>query len=83
MIFFKDRGSLFLKGEPGTGKTLLALRIAEEFENSFYVSTRVSPEDLFEFHPYLRDVFSEEKIIDVAERSFLVDARRSAIERGG
>lgn len=49
--------SLLIKGEPGTGKTMLAFKILEEFEgeNAIYLSTRVSPPALYEQFPWLKE----------------------------
>ncbi|MDI6810238.1 MAG: gas vesicle protein GvpD [archaeon] len=49
--------SLLLKGEPGTGKTMLALEILDEFggENAIYLSTRVSLPALYEQFPWLEE----------------------------
>ena len=40
--------SLLIKGEPGTGKTMLAFELLDEVgsENSVYISSRVSPSAL-------------------------------------
>jgi KaiC/GvpD/RAD55 family RecA-like ATPase len=48
--------SLLIKGEPGTGKTMLAFEILDEFggKNSIYLSTRVSLPALFEQFPWLK-----------------------------
>lgn len=51
--------SLLIKGEAATGKTILALSILKEFGaggNYLYLSTRVSPSQLFENHPWLADL---------------------------
>jgi KaiC/GvpD/RAD55 family RecA-like ATPase len=49
--------SLLLKGEPGAGKTMLALEILDEFggENAVYLSTRVSLSALYEQFPWLEE----------------------------
>ncbi|MDI6884946.1 MAG: gas vesicle protein GvpD [archaeon] len=49
--------SLLLKGEPGTGKTMLAFEILDEFggENAIYLSTRVSLPALYEQFPWLAE----------------------------
>jgi KaiC/GvpD/RAD55 family RecA-like ATPase len=49
--------SLLLKGEPGTGKTMLAFEILDEFgsENAVYLSTRVSLPALHSQFPWLED----------------------------
>jgi hypothetical protein len=48
--------SLLVKGEAATGKTILALSILRAVDtgnNYLYLSTRVSPAQLFENHPWL------------------------------
>jgi KaiC/GvpD/RAD55 family RecA-like ATPase len=50
--------SLLVKGEAATGKTILALSILSEMRGDrdyLYLSTRVSPSQLFEDHPWLAD----------------------------
>src|ERR1700733_6277277 len=50
--------SLLVKGEAATGKTILALSILRAVDtgnNYLYLSTRVSPSQLFENHPWLTD----------------------------
>jgi KaiC/GvpD/RAD55 family RecA-like ATPase len=48
--------SLLIKGFAGTGKTTLALTILKALgskNNFFYISTRVSPKQLFQYYPWL------------------------------
>jgi len=50
--------SLLIKGEAATGKTILALSILREIaadRDYLYLSTRVSPSQLFENHPWLAE----------------------------
>jgi len=50
--------SLLIKGEAATGKTILALSILKELgasSNYLYLSTRISPSQLFENHPWLSE----------------------------
>jgi KaiC/GvpD/RAD55 family RecA-like ATPase len=56
--------SLLIKGEAGTGKTTLALTLLRELENDvnlLYLSTRISPAQLFEDHPWLDRAFGSKK----------------------
>jgi KaiC/GvpD/RAD55 family RecA-like ATPase len=56
--------SLLIKGEAATGKTILALSILKELGaagNYLYLSTRVSPSQLFENHPWLSELPKTEK----------------------
>ena len=49
--------SLLIKGAPGTGKTMLAFEILNEFggENAVYLSTRVSLPALYKQLPWLEE----------------------------
>jgi len=52
-----DTYSLLIKGRSGTGKTTLSLSILRSLKarnNFFYISTRSSPKQLFEYYPWLR-----------------------------
>ena len=57
----RDTYSLLIKGFAGTGKTTLALTILKALgsnNNFFYISTRISPKQLFQYYPWL------EKFVD-------------------
>src|SRR5919202_2405950 len=48
--------SLLIKGYAGTGKTTLSLTILRTLKiksNFFYISTRISPKQLFLYYPWL------------------------------
>jgi len=49
--------SLLIKGEPGTGKTMLAFEILDEFggENAIYLSSRVSLPAIHSQFPWLEE----------------------------
>ncbi|HXG06780.1 MAG TPA: ATPase domain-containing protein [Nitrososphaera sp.] len=52
----RDTYSLLIKGFAGTGKTTLALTILKTLgskNNFFYISTRISPKQLFQYYPWL------------------------------
>ena len=54
----RDTYSLLIKGFAGTGKTTLALTILNALgvkNNFFYISTRISPKQLFQYYPWLKD----------------------------
>src|SRR6185295_9400241 len=56
--------SLLIKGFAGTGKTTLALTILKAIgskNNFFYVSTRVSPNQLFQYYPWLETFVEQPK----------------------
>jgi len=73
--FFNKEGgrSLLIKGGAGTGKTTFALQLLEEMcdpDHSFYLSTRVSDESLYNMFPWLREKEMRTRIVD-ASRMFL------------
>jgi KaiC/GvpD/RAD55 family RecA-like ATPase len=52
----RDTYALLIKGRAGTGKTTLSLTILKilgQASNFFYISTRVSPRQLFTYYPWL------------------------------
>lgn len=54
----RDTYSLLIKGFAGTGKTTLALTILKTLgstNNFFYISTRISPKQLFQYYPWLNE----------------------------
>jgi pentatricopeptide repeat protein len=80
-----DTYSLIIKGLAGTGKTTLALTILKEMQiktNCLYISTRISPEQLFQYYPWLEETFGDSRKtkltdgVDSNDNSFVfVDAR--------
>ncbi len=70
----KEGGSsLFLEGTAGTGKTTLGLQIIEiigEPDKSFYLSTRVSDQALYNQFPWLEDKEMRAQVMD-ASKMFL------------
>jgi KaiC/GvpD/RAD55 family RecA-like ATPase len=60
----RDTYSLLIKGFAGTGKTTLALTILKALgskNNFFYISTRVSPKQLFQYYPWLAKFVEQPK----------------------
>lgn len=60
----RDTYSLLIKGFAGTGKTTLALTILKALEskgNFFYISTRISPKQLFQYYPWLAKFVEQPK----------------------
>src|SRR5215210_1099021 len=58
----RDTYSLLIKGFAGTGKTTRALTILNALgvkNNFFYISTRISPKQLFQYYPWLKDFVEE------------------------
>ncbi|MEM2958490.1 MAG: ATPase domain-containing protein [Candidatus Jordarchaeaceae archaeon] len=60
-----EGGSLHIKGSPGTGKTTLALELAKALAHreSVYVSTRLSLEKIYKFHPWIEESISPSNIV--------------------
>lgn len=61
------RSTVLIKGAPGTGKTILSLELLRCFgreRNGIYLSTRVSPQDLFSQYPWLQDIIEPENVLD-------------------
>ncbi len=61
----KEVCSLLIKGEPGTGKTTLALELLALHGKGIYVSTRVSLEQLIDHQKELSKLFRDRKVINV------------------
>ena len=57
--------SILIKGEPGTGKTTLALELLRLYGKGIYVSTRLSKEQSEEHHPELNDLFQRGDAMEV------------------
>lgn len=79
-----DTYSLLIKGYAGTGKTTLALTILRALnikENFQYISTRISPHQLFQYYSWLGGFFGNTKELlsdtpeNEAEVPIFVDAR--------
>lgn len=63
--------SLILRGMAGTGKTTLALQLIEEMshvQQSYYMSTRVSDQSLFNQFPWLQDKVREGDILKARKK---------------
>ena len=63
--------SLILRGMAGTGKTTMALQIIEEMahvQQSYYMSTRVSDQSLFNQFPWLKEKIREGEILKARKR---------------
>jgi len=68
-----DQGySLLIKGLPGTGKSSLSLELVNHLPNSFFISTRISPEVVMQDFPWVLDEIPENR-----KYPFFVDATRS------
>ncbi len=64
---------LLVKGAPGTGKTLLALGICEFLNRggtALYISTRVTPEELYETYPWVRKLIPPKNVLDATSSSY-------------
>lgn len=63
--------SMILRGMAGTGKTTLALQIIEELaqvQQSYYMSTRVSDQSLFNQFPWMLDKVKEGEILKARKK---------------
>jgi KaiC/GvpD/RAD55 family RecA-like ATPase len=63
--------SLILRGMAGTGKTTMALQLIEEMSNiqqSYYMSTRVSDQSLFNQFPWLQNKVREGDILKARKK---------------
>ncbi|MCP8319909.1 MAG: hypothetical protein H3Z52_03070 [archaeon] len=77
LIDFLSQGNnaLLIKGNPGTGKTILSLELLKHFQedrNGIYVSTRVTSERLFAQFPWLEDVVKPEYVLEALKKSFTI-----------
>lgn len=83
--FLRVKGhTLLIKGEPGCGKTTLALRIMEEFGdgNGIYISSRVSETKLYTQISYAGKLLSGGKFVDVRLDTLESIIRRTLELRG-
>jgi len=66
---------LLIKGNPGTGKTILSLELLKYFQenrNGIYVSTRVTSERLFTQLPWLEEVVKPEHVLEVPKKGITI-----------
>lgn len=54
--------TVLVKGEPGTGKTLLGLELLRRYGRGVYLSSRVSQEGILDQYPDLKKLFRQGKI---------------------
>lgn len=67
-----DTYSLLIKGDVGTGKTTLALTLLLALnvkKNCLYLSTRTSPEKMFEHYSWIENFFDSSKKLDLSDGS--------------
>jgi len=62
--------ALLIKGMAGTGKTTFALEILKRAKNPIYISTRVSPEFLYEQFPWVKEFLPPSNIYDATQTFF-------------
>jgi len=85
--FFRNPGghSMIVKGSAGTGKTTFALQLTEELggiNTSFYMSTRVSDESLYNQFPWLRERMKK-TATELAGRQFSRTIDETAVHTEG
>ncbi|MHB2035691.1 MAG: gas vesicle protein GvpD P-loop domain-containing protein, partial [Nitrososphaerales archaeon] len=54
--------TLLIKGEPGTGKTLLGLELLRRYGSGVYLSSRVSEQGIFDQYPELRTLLKKGRV---------------------
>jgi DNA polymerase III delta prime subunit len=74
-FFHMESGqTLLIKGQPGTGKTTLALEIMSclcENKNGMYISTRIDPKRLYATHPWVKDVVPPKNVVNATQTKLL------------
>lgn len=63
---------LLVKGGPGTGKTLFTLTLCRTLKNGyvpFYITVRVTTEELYADYPFIKDFLSPNNILDAVSTS--------------
>lgn len=64
--------SIVIKGQPGTGKSTLALELVVSLPNSFFISSRISPSTILQDSPWILSRLSPNR-----SSPFFIDATRS------
>jgi len=76
LIDFLSQGNnmLLIKGNPGTGKTILSLELLNHFQdrNGIYVSTRVTSDRLFTQFPWLEGVIKPEYVLESSRKGIII-----------
>ncbi|MDG6908199.1 MAG: DUF2075 domain-containing protein, partial [Nitrososphaerota archaeon] len=69
--------TMLVKGEPGTGKTILAFELLRRYGKGVYLSSRVSEEKTLEHYPEVRALLKEGKVTVArqGQRAKFEDAR--------
>lgn len=69
VIEFSKGFSLLIKGEPGTGKTTLALELLKRIggASAVYLSTRVTPNSLYSHFPWLEECENPINVMDTTK----------------
>jgi len=77
--------TMLIKGSPGTGKTILSLEILDEVcekGNGLYLSTRVTPQRLFELYPWASDVIPERNVVNATQTRILKSLKGTRLMNG-
>lgn len=68
-FFVDEQGkTMEVKGTPGSGKTIFALTLLNALNGKgVYLSTRVDPETLYRIYPWIKEVISENNVVDATQ----------------
>lgn len=64
-LFKPSVRSILIKGEPGTGKTTLAIELLRMYGRGIYILTRVSEEKISEQYPSIKDLVEKGRILEL------------------
>ncbi len=79
--FFADEQgkTMEVKGTPGSGKTIFALTLLKALQGEgVYLSTRVDPDTLYRIYPWIKEVISEDNVVDATQSERAVATGRGA-----
>ncbi len=68
-FFVDEQGkTMEVKGTPGSGKTIFALTLLKALQgDGVYLSTRVDPDTLYRIYPWIKEVISEDNVVDATQ----------------
>ncbi len=79
-FFVDEQGkTMEVKGTPGSGKTIFALTLLKALQGrGVYLSTRVDPNTLYRIYPWIKEVISEDNVVDATQSERAMAAGRGA-----